>query len=91
MQAYSGKVSAQRRAKIFISHAAGDNVAPLVSALAKLDVETFDDCAVPLGASWQEELDKRLREADAFVLLVGPRASESQWLSIQWQAALEIT
>jgi hypothetical protein len=41
------------------------------------------------GAKWQDQIRKKLDSCDAFVLLVEPAAKPSNWLQLEYTAALE--
>src|SRR5882762_951176 len=41
------------------------------------------------GAKWQDQIRRKLDSCDAFVLLVVPTAKPSDWLQLEYTAALE--
>lgn len=80
--------------KVFISHANSKKDREFAQSLAlKLQdkgVETWNDAAIMAGEDWEENLRNSLHEASAFVVLLSPDWSTSEWTAFELGAAQAI-
>ncbi len=67
--------------RLFVSYARDDedSAKSLVSALRARGAEVFTPDSVHLGDKWREHMVERFRESDRIVMLLTPRALESDW------------
>src|SRR5262245_13229264 len=76
--------------KIFISHSAEDKplVRRLLKALEGAGASVWvDEAQLVPGAEWRDPVDSAIRNADAFVVLIGPHQM-SPWARAETSAAL---
>lgn len=80
--------------KVFISHANSKKDREFAKSLAlKLrnkGVETWNDTTIMAGENWEEKLRTSLHEASAFIVLLSPDWSTSEWTAFELGAAKAI-
>jgi hypothetical protein len=77
--------------KVFISHAAsdGDFARRLAALLSKAGLEVWSaEEKLALGDNWALEIGQALEASDAMVVLVSPKAMQSQWVQNEIQFAI---
>lgn len=79
---------------IFVSHASQDDeaVGQVVSALRKWGNEVWVDRSdLAAGSSLAQAIQSGISRADVFLMLYSSSAAASQWVELEWQAALAKT
>jgi hypothetical protein len=79
-------------ANIFISYNRGESSAFALLVLARLKaegLEPFLDLALPAGSNWQQELDERIQKYQYFVVLIGKKTLESQFVQQEIRLAIQ--
>lgn len=76
---------------IFISYSHKDKeyVHKLHAALAARDIHAWIDDRIDFGSEWPDEIEKRLHECSAFVLVMTPSAKRSHWVRNELQNAID--
>jgi hypothetical protein len=77
---------------IFISYSQQDRdyVNGLVQALESHDLPVWMDDRIDYGEPWPAEIEKQLRECQAFLVVVSPRSEASHWVQCELQLALKL-
>lgn len=80
----------RREAKVFISnaHTLNDLALELVRGFQSVNIQFFHyQAKMKIGAAWQEELDRELRESDIFVALISDEYHTSRWCQYELEYA----
>lgn len=77
-------------AHVFISYKSEDKAfsSELRQRLADSLLDPWMDENIPPSRKWQDELDQRLRDAYALVLVITPEAMKSEYVAYEWIFAL---
>jgi hypothetical protein len=77
---------------IFISYSQQDRtyVKGLVQALESYGLPVWMDDRIDYGEPWPAEIEKQLRECQAFLVVVSPRSEASHWVQCELQLALKL-
>jgi hypothetical protein len=82
-----------RSTKVFLSYARGDGselVKQVLSYLKLSGTEGWVDVIdIPAGDDWREKLDSAIRDSDALVLIMTPKAIESKYVQEEFRIAAE--
>lgn len=79
------------RPKVFLSYDRADVKAAekLRKSLEERGVRVWSDRDLKPGTHFPEVVERAIQDADAVILLIGPKQSETPWQQIEWQAALK--
>jgi len=77
---------------IFISYSHKDKAYAhkLQRHLQEKGFESWIDDRIDFGARWPHEIEKRLRECDAFILVMSPNSHDSEWVQNELMLAREL-
>jgi hypothetical protein len=62
----------------------------LVQALESYGLPVWMDDRIDYGEPWPAEIEKQLRECQAFLVVVSPRSEASHWVQCELQLALKL-
>lgn len=77
---------------IFISYSHKDKAYAhkLQQHLLKKGFESWIDDRIDFGARWPHEIEKRVRNCDAFILIMSPNSNESEWVQNELMLARKL-